>query len=167
MLSIKPFDIALSDVNVLLDQLREAISILHYDSQGRPIYGYIDSIGIPHMLGSFGITDLFTLLSNDVGAREASGFHIPTVFLNNLVDLTWRAVNPVPAPPDLAQRRNRPSALPNDLNCLLTQVAIGTDNSQPAGRIVRGAVQQQPSWHGAHTRQDLYANESVSGEVLP
>src|ERR1700686_2985788 len=99
---IKPFDITLSDINFLLDQMREAITILRYDSQGRPIYGYIDSAGVSHDLGLFGdfnplnVTDAVTGLSIYDGAREASGFRIPAGFFNNLVDLTrwsWGAVN--------------------------------------------------------------------------
>jgi Ca2+-binding RTX toxin-like protein len=102
MPSIKPFDITLSDINFLLDQMRQAITILHYDSQGRPIFGYVDSAGISHELGLFGtfdpltITDAVTGLSIYDGAREASGFRIPSGFFNNLVDLTrwsWGAVN--------------------------------------------------------------------------
>jgi Ca2+-binding RTX toxin-like protein len=102
MPSIKPFDITLSDINFLLDQMREAITILRYDSQGRPIYGYIDSAGVSHDLGLFGdfnplnVTDAVTGLSIYDGAREASGFRIPAGFFNNLVDLTrwsWGAVN--------------------------------------------------------------------------
>ncbi|MEA2817888.1 MAG: hypothetical protein QOI93_5770 [Rhodospirillaceae bacterium] len=102
MPSIKQFDITLSDINFLLDQMREVITIQNYDSQGRPIYGYIDSTGDSHVLGLFGtfdplsITDPVTHLSIYDGAREASGFRIPTGFFNNLVDLTrwsWGAVN--------------------------------------------------------------------------
>src|SRR5882757_2370356 len=101
MPSIKPFDITLSDINFLLDQMRQAITILHYDSQGRPIFGYVDSAGVSHEQGLFGafdplsVTDAVTGLSIYDGAREASGFRIPTGFFNNLVDLTrwtWGAV---------------------------------------------------------------------------
>ncbi|MBZ9799559.1 peroxidase family protein [Mesorhizobium sp. ES1-4] len=113
MPSIKPFDITLSDINFLLDQMRDAIIITHYDATGEAIYGFMDSDGATHDLGTFGnftqngdpvdplgIIDPVTGLSIYDGAREASGFRIPIGFFNNLVDFsrwTWGATdNPFP-----------------------------------------------------------------------
>ncbi|MCS3744356.1 peroxidase family protein [Rhizobium sp. BK661] len=106
MPSVKPFEITLGDINYLLDQMRDAIFIVRFDAQGRPIYGYHDSAGVVHELGLFGtfdplgIVDPITGLSIYDGAREASGFRIPSGLFNNLVDLTrwtWGATdNPFP-----------------------------------------------------------------------
>lgn len=106
MPSVKPFEITLGDINYLLDQMRDAIFIVRSDAQGRPIYGYHDSAGVVHELGLFGtfdplgIVDPITGLSIYDGAREASGFRIPSGLFNNLVDLTrwtWGATdNPFP-----------------------------------------------------------------------
>ncbi|TPK85674.1 hypothetical protein FJ936_09035 [Mesorhizobium sp. B2-4-13] len=102
MPSIKPFDITLSDINFLLDQMRDAILITGYDASGQAIYGYTDAGGTTRTLGLFGtfdplsIIDPITHLSIYDGAREASGFRIPIGFFNNLVDLTrwhWGATN--------------------------------------------------------------------------
>jgi Ca2+-binding RTX toxin-like protein len=102
MPSFKPFDITLGDINFLLDQMRDAIKVLGYDGEGRPIYGYTDSTGVNQTLGLFGtfdplsVTDAVTHLPIYDGAREASGFRIPAGFFNNLVDLTrwtWGATN--------------------------------------------------------------------------
>jgi Ca2+-binding RTX toxin-like protein len=106
MPSVKPFDITPGDINYLLDQTRDAIFIVRFDAQGRPIYGYHDSAGVVHELGLLGsfdplsVVDPLTGLSIYDGAREASGFRIPSGFFNNLVDHTrwsWGATdNPFP-----------------------------------------------------------------------
>ncbi|WP_172599275.1 peroxidase family protein [Rhizobium leguminosarum] len=94
MPSVKPFEITLGDINYLIDQMRDAIFVVRFDAQGRPIYGYHDSAGVVHELGLFGsfdplsIVDPITGLSIYDGAREASGFRVPSGFFNNLVDLT-------------------------------------------------------------------------------
>ncbi|MCK1404900.1 peroxidase family protein [Bradyrhizobium sp. 76] len=102
MPSSKPFVITMGDVNYLLDQLRDAIKIVRFDANGQPIYGYVDSAGVSHDLGLFGtfdplaVTDAVTGLSIYDGAREASGFRLPTGFFNNLVSVTswtWGATN--------------------------------------------------------------------------
>ncbi|TPK92269.1 hypothetical protein FJ934_20890 [Mesorhizobium sp. B2-4-12] len=106
MPSIKPFDITLSDINFLLDQMRDAIFITGYDASGQAIYGYTDAGGTTRTLGLFGtfdplgIIDPTTHLSIYDGAREASGFRIPVGFFNNLVEVTrWKwgsSDNPFP-----------------------------------------------------------------------
>jgi Ca2+-binding RTX toxin-like protein len=102
MPSSKPFFITMGDINYLLDQMRDAIKIVRYDANGRPIYGYADTAGVSHELGLFGsfdplaITDPVTGLSIYDGAREASGFRLPIGFFNNLVSSTswaWGATN--------------------------------------------------------------------------
>jgi hypothetical protein len=112
MPSIKPIDVTLVDLNFLLDQMRVAIAILRYDSQGRPIYGYIDAAGVSHELGLFGdfnpqsVTDAVTGLFIYGGAREASGFCIPAGFFNHLADYVLelgRGERSVSVPPDRAQ----------------------------------------------------------------
>jgi hypothetical protein len=101
MPSFKTFDITLGDINFLLDHMRDAIKVIGYDGEGRPIYGYTDSAGGTQTLGLFGfdplsVTDAVTHLPIYDGAREASGFRIPAGFFNNLVDLTrwtWGGTN--------------------------------------------------------------------------
>ena len=102
MPSYKPFEITLSDLNYLLDQMRDAITIIRYDSDGAAVYGYVDSAGAQHELGLFGsfdplsVNDFVTGLPIYDGAREASGFRLPIGFFNNLVDSgswTWGSTN--------------------------------------------------------------------------
>lgn len=80
MPSIKPLDIALSDIDFPLEQMREAITILRHDSQGLPIYGYYDSLGASHELGGFGTFNPLSIIEPVTsiygGAGEASGFRI-------------------------------------------------------------------------------------------
>jgi Ca2+-binding RTX toxin-like protein len=106
MPSSEPFHITLSDLNYLLDQMRDAIYVIEYDAEGHAIYGFRDSSGVVHKLGQFGqfhldnagplldplqIIDPVTGLSIYDGPREASGFRIPVGFFNNLVDSTrWK-----------------------------------------------------------------------------
>lgn len=110
MPSIKPFDITLSVINLLLYQMREAITIVHHDSQGRPICDHYDSLGASHGFGLFArsIHSLLTRLCTcrATTAPEASGFRIPTGFRQLTGDCarcraattTWLA-RPVPFAP--------------------------------------------------------------------
>lgn len=62
MPSIKPFDITLSVIDLLLYQMREAITIVHHDSQGRPICDRYDSLGASRGCGLFGTFDPLSII---------------------------------------------------------------------------------------------------------
>ena len=92
MPSVKTFDIVLSDINFLLDELNHTILIVRYDNLGHPIYGYRDASGL-HELGLFGSFNPLAVTGVDAtgasyllytGARDSSGFRILDGFFNNL-----------------------------------------------------------------------------------
>ncbi len=93
MPSYKTFEINLSDINFLLDQIRHTIFVTGYDGQGRPLYGYTDADGSTVTLGLFGSFDPLALVLHDGtpggtplfgGARDPAGFRILQGFFNNL-----------------------------------------------------------------------------------
>lgn len=89
MPSYKTYDISLTDINFLLDQVRHTIFVTDYDAQGRPLYGYTDSNGNTVTLGLFGTFDPLSIVLSDgtllfAGARDPAGFRILQGFFNNL-----------------------------------------------------------------------------------
>ena len=86
MPTIKQFDITLSDINFLLDQLRHTILVVGYNGQGQAIYGYRDPASPTgyHELGLFGSFDsAFSRASSTISRgrspRPAHGCGAPLV----------------------------------------------------------------------------------------
>lgn len=92
MPSVKTFDIALSDINFLLNQLNHTILVLRYDGTGKAVYGYRDALGL-HELGLFGTFNPLAVQGTDSagntyflysGERDSDGFRILHGYFNNL-----------------------------------------------------------------------------------
>jgi hypothetical protein len=172
MRTIEPFDIRRGEIKFPRDQMREAIRILQCEAQGRPISGYFDSAGVRvWRLGSSRRdrrSNRCLDLRRRLGSGRLSHSHgvLQRSFRFDALELRC-GQRPIPVSPDRALGRGRPSPLPSelvflslapgvpmfnrnrdDLNFLLTQVAIGTDYSRLSSaldpeRTARGIGQQQ------------------------
>ena len=101
--SAKPFNITLSDIQFLLNQVRfGTIKIVGYDANGNAIYGYTDAGGTTHQLGALGTFDPLSVIdpvtnqSIYYSALDASGLRNIDGVFNNLTSSatsTWGAAN--------------------------------------------------------------------------